>query len=165
MSDCYFDGAGCLVCPEEPARAYVPARIDHRAVVGWDAGGNTITVVDGNLHAVLPAGTVPTGLAGAVIGLKSERSRQTVPDLIEHGWFFQSLAGHDMAQVVERGSQKTAPAVRASTDVFELRRQKGQVTYWKNNTLVYTSMAQSSGVKLLNCCLYASGDAIGSSDG
>jgi hypothetical protein len=158
MSDCYYDSDGCLVCPEQKAQAYVPAHIDHRAVVGWNAGANSITTLDGNLHTVFNA---PSDITGLIVGLKGVRSRQTLPDGIEHGWYFQALAGAHMARVIERSVGKTSAASYTASDVFEVRRVNGKVTYLKNGVAVYTSTSVSSGAKVVNCCLYASGDYIG----
>jgi hypothetical protein len=157
MSDCYFDGSGCLICPEQEAAPAVPARVDHQVVIGWNAGANSIAVQDGNLHVVV---TNQALVAAVVVGLKSDRDRQTVPDLIEHGWYFQSLAGVGVAQVIERGVTKTMVAAYDFSDAFELRRVNGLVTYLKNDAAVYTSTVPSLGSKVVNSCLYASGDNV-----
>lgn len=152
--DLYRDG-DCLVTPERPAREFVPAGTEHKLIIGWDAGANSIVELGGNIHAVF---TMPIGNAGVVIGFRSARARQTLPDLVEHGLFFQGLAGVDMVQVIERGRPMTALVVRAVSDTFEIRRVAGTATYWRNSVLLYTSAAPSSGVKVVNACLYASGD-------
>ena len=156
---CYFDASNCLVCPEVAAIAAVPARIERMPVVGWNAGANSIQIRDdSHLHTVF---TMPPGTAGAVVGLKGSRARQTLPVLVEHGWHFQSVGAANMAQVMEGGVTKTSLVARAADDQFEIRRIHGAVTYWKNGTLVYTSLVPSTGAKLVNACLYVSGDAVG----
>lgn len=160
MSDCqapYIDSAGCMVTPACPGQPYIPATVTQQPVLGWNAGANSVAVLDGDLHAVF---AMPAGTVGAVVGLKAGRARPTVPDLVTHGLFFQSLAGVDMVQVVESGAPQGAAAMRNATDTFELRRVAGVVTYWQNGTLLRTSMRPSAGVVLVNACLYASGDEV-----
>lgn len=152
----YQDADGCTVWPECPAQAYVPGQIVEQAVLGWNAGANSITELDGNLHTVF---TMPA-VAGIVIGLRSGRARQTMPELIEHGLYFNSAAGVHLVHVVERGLGATGTIARALDDEFEIRRVDGTVTYWRNGKLLYRSMVRSTGVKVVNACLYASGDTV-----
>lgn len=152
----YKDADGCIVWPACPAVAYEPARIEQQAVLGWNAGANSITELAGDLHTVF---TMPA-VAGLVIGLRSGRARQTTPDLIEHGLYFNALAGTHLVHVVERGLGATSSIVRALADTFEIRRVAGRVTYWRNGALLYASTAVSTGAKVVNACLYASGDSV-----
>lgn len=157
MSDCYYDDAGCLVCPEQAAQTYVPAHVERRAVLGWNAGANSIDVVDGDLHVTTD---MPLGLIGTIIGLKGERAKQTIPSLIEHGWYFQKVGSADLVQPIERGVPVSSLITgRTATTLFEIRRVNGRITYWKDGAQVYASTRPSSGPKLVNCCLYASGDS------
>lgn len=158
MTDCYFDTDDCLVCPEQQLRTGSPSRFDARPVIGWNAGANSISRLDGAVHVVIP---MSRGTAGAVIGLKGERTRNTLPVLIEHGWYFASIGAACVAQVMERGSTKTVASAYAENDLFEIRRQGGNVRYFKNGVPAYTSSVPSSGSKVVNACLYASGDRIG----
>lgn len=157
-SRCYFDADNCQVCPEQLAVDYVPATLKTEPVVGWNAGANSITMLDGDLHMVL---TMPKGIIGALVGLKGSRSRQTLPSLIEHGWYFQSAGGADVVQVVEGGVPQTSLVTRLDTDSFEIRRRGADVEYLKNGSIVHKSMVPSLGPKIVNSCLYASGDHIG----
>lgn len=152
----YQDADGCTVWPECPGQSYVPAQIVEQPVLGWNAGANSITELDGNLHTVF---TMPA-VAGAVIGLRSGRARQTMPELIEHGLYFNSAAGVHLVHVVERGLGATGTITRALGDSFEIRRVDGQVTYWRNGKLLYRSTSRSTGVKVVTACLYASGDNV-----
>lgn len=166
MSDttgCYYDAAGCLVCPEQSAQAYVPARIEHQPVLGWNAGANSVDVHDGDLHVVFDQ---PLDVVGVVIGLKTSRARVTVPSLIEHGWYFQKSAGVNLCQPIEQGKVLGGPITgRLANDTFEIRRVNGQVTYLRNGAFVALSPTRSSGPKLVNACLYASGDMAPSGGG
>lgn len=152
----YLDANGCVVWPYCPAVAYQPARIEQQAVLGWNAGANSITELAGDLHTVF---TMPA-VAGVVIGLRSGRGKQTTPDLIEHGLYFNALAGAHLVHVVERGLGETSSVVRDLGDTFEIRRVAGRVTYWRNGVLLYASTARSTGAKVVNACMYASGDTV-----
>jgi hypothetical protein len=99
-------------------------------------------------------------VAGIVIGLRSGRARNTMPELIEHGLYFNSAAGVHLVHVMERGLGATGTIGRDLADTFEIRRVGGRVTYWRNGALLYTSTARSTGVKVVNACMYASGDAV-----
>ncbi|WP_333676739.1 hypothetical protein [Dyella sp.] len=156
--DCSFDASGCLVCPEIPAVAPAPGYVKTTAVVGWNAGANSIQQLDGNLHTVF---VVQAGDIGTVIGLKSTRMHQTVPDTLDFGLYFQSTNSSDMVQVVEHGVPKTSAVARASSDKFEIRRSGGIVSYLQNGTLLYTSAVKSTGPLVVSACMYASGDAVG----
>lgn len=154
--DCYVDAQGCVVCPELSAVERVPAQVEQRSVVGWNAGGNSIATVDGNLHAVFSMPSV----TGVVIGLKGSRARQTVPDGVEHGIYFQRAGGIDVFRLIERGAPVTSTTTRSVDDTFEIRRIKGVITYLRNGTVIHTSELVSKGAKVLNACLYASGDEL-----
>lgn len=156
MSDCYYDDAGCLVCPEQEAQAYVPARVERQAVLGWNAGANSIADHDDDLHMVTD---MPMGVLGAIIGLKASRAKQTVPSLIEHGWYFQVAGGVDVAQPIESGVPVGSPITgRTASTLFEVRRVGTQITYLMDGSVVHTSLVPSNGDRVVNCCLYASGD-------
>lgn len=158
QTDPFYDQFGCLVSPELSAIPRVPARVDQTPVLGWNAGANSITELDGDLHAQW---SMPAGTAGVVIGLRSGRERQIVPELVEHGLYFQSVAGADMVQVIESGTPVTELVLRTAEDVYEIRREAGNVTYWIGDTPLYASKVPSLGAKIVNACLYASGDAVG----
>jgi hypothetical protein len=156
MRECFYDADGCLVCPEQEAQTYIPSRVEQRAVLGWNAGANSIATVDSDLHAVMDQ---PLGVVGVIMGLKGVRTQQTIPSQIEHGWYFQRVGGVDVVQPIERG-QVLAPLITDRTDstLFEIRRTSGVVSYLRDGVLVATSAVRSAGAKVLNCCMYASGD-------
>lgn len=158
MSECYYDAAGCLVCPEQDAQAYVPARIEQQAELGWNAGADSIDALDDDLNTVFD---MPMGVVGVVIGLKGGRSNPTVPGLIEHGWYFQKQGGVNVCQPIERGTPIGTPfAGRVEATSFEIRRVGSTVTYLRDGALVATSTTPSHGPKVVNTCLYASSDSV-----
>lgn len=159
--DCYYDGSGCLVCPELPAVVGQAASYVEQPILGWNAGANSIDMLDGNVHAVFDVPAV----TGVVIGLKGSRQQVTIPDLVAHGLYFSSAGTFHAVQVIEGGETKTGAAERALDDVFEIRRLNGVVTYWRNGALLYTSSKVSTGPVLINACMYSTGDALPSGDG
>ena len=156
MSDCYYDADRCLVCPEQTAQESVPSRVERRAVLGWNAGANSIAMVDGDLRVVTD---MPLGVIGAIVGLKGGRKQPTLPSLIEHGWYFQKVGSADLVQPIERGVPVGSPiAGRTATTLFEVRRVNDRVNYLMDGVTVHASALPSAGAKVVNCCLYASGD-------
>lgn len=150
----YIDANGCIISPEVPAVAPVPAYVRTTPVLGWNAGANSIDQLDGDVFTKF---TVPAGVTGLYMGLKGARAKPTLPSLITHALYFERGV-QDQFRVVEGGVTKTALVARGADDWFEIRRVAGAVTYWRNRALVYTSATPSSGPVLVNACLYASGD-------
>lgn len=153
----YIDEHGCTIVPECPAIAYVPPRIEHKANVGWNAGANSITELGGDLHTVF---TAPTPEVGMIIGLRTGRTSPILPNRVEHGLFFQSVGTENFVQVIESNLTKTSPVSYTASTSFEIRRVGAQVTYWQDGESIYSSAAPSFGTKVVNACLYASGDNI-----
>lgn len=155
--DCYTDSSGCVVCPERPAQAYEPDRVEQRAVVGWNAGANSVDMLDGDIRVAF---TMPD-VTGVAIGFKGSRQRQTSPGLIEHGLYFsRGPSGALLAAVMERGVIMGGAFGRGIDDMFEVRRVAGVVTYSRNGAVFYLSQARSMGLKVVNACLYSTGDAV-----
>jgi hypothetical protein len=134
----------------------VPAYIERQPVLGWNSGANSIDMRDGDFRVKFD---MPLGTVGIMLGLKSSRQKQTLPTLIEHGWYFQSVASTSVVQIVESGKTKTEVEPRNESDQFEIRRVNGTVYYVKNDTIIYTSQVHSDGPKVVNCCIYASNDS------
>lgn len=153
----YIDSSGCTVTPACPGAARVPAYVMRGPVLGWNAGANSIKQLDGGLRAAF---TMPTDVAGVVIGLRSGRSAQTRPELIEHGFYMQSIGGVGSFTIMESGKRIGANRPYTAATVFTVRRADGRVTYLVDGLPIHTSAARSTGVKLLNTCLYASGDSV-----
>lgn len=151
----YIDSQNCVVTPACPANSGTPAHIEQVDARGWGTGANSILVRDGDLYARFD---MPIGVVGVYIGLRAAvRYHQHLPIYITHGFYFERDNG-DMVRVVESGVQVMAPVVHRATDVFEIRRIAGVVTYWINGDLTYESSVRSSGLVLVNACLYASND-------
>ena len=135
----------------------VPAYIVQRPSVAWDSGANSISMRTGDFR-VFDFSVVLSG--AVVVGLKSRRLNQLTPELIEHGMLFQLVGGLRYVRVVEYGEVKTGFEPFTDDEVFEIRRLRGVVTYYKGHRRLYTSTRISTGPRLVNACLYVSGDTV-----
>lgn len=153
----YVDADGCGIYPYCPAVAYQPPRIDHTPNIGWNAGANSITELNGNFHTVF---SLAGNESGVILGLRSGRVNPVNTGLVEHGFFFQSAGGVNFVQVIESNALKTAVTIYTPATQFEIRRVNGHVSYWKDGVAVYVSLKPSFGAKVVNACLYASGDSV-----
>jgi len=147
----------CIICDPIAAVPAVPAQYGTNALLGWDAGANSIAEHDGDLIARV---VVQAGAVGIVTGLRTGRDRNTVPALVEHGWYFRTVDGVSFAGIIEGGEPVTGALAYSSTDQFYIRRAGQQVSYWVNDTIAYVSTVPSTGAKVLNACLYATNDTI-----
>lgn len=147
----------CIDCPDIAAVPGVPEHIERSPVAAWDAGANSIDVLDGDVRVVFDTGA-QTG--GIVLGLKASRERPWAPELIEHGLFLRSQAGHAFVSVVELGVQKGSTVPREADDEFEIRRIAGRVTYLRNGSVLYRSDTPSNGPVMVTTAAYLSGDTV-----
>lgn len=150
----------CIDCPSIPPSQGTPSYIDSRPVQGWNAGANSVRTLAGDLFTRFRA-----SFAGAVlVGLKPGRARQFVPELVPFGLLFQFLAGQRYVRVIEFGVPRTSAQAYDPDDDFEIRRQRGQVTYLRHRATstqqLHASSTPSTGVLLVNACLYLSGDTV-----
>lgn len=152
---------GCISYPGSPAEAAVPPSIIRSVVLAWDAGGNSIDMLDGNVRLRF---TMPTPTTSAICGLKGSLAGVGVPDLVDYGFIFQKATptGNRYA-VIERGVIKFGFQARASEldETFVILRTRNTIAYRVNNVQVYTSTRKSSGPLVVSGCLFASGDSIG----
>ena len=154
---CTTDVNGCITCSAVPSTPAVPATYTDSPVVGWNAGANSILVLDGDLYTTFG---LPTRVTGIVLGFKSVRTFQSEPTLVQFGLYLSNIGGNQYVNVSEYGVQLTAPLLCAATDSFTIRRIAGVITYLRNSTILYTSLVPSAGPLLVNACLYSSGDEI-----
>lgn len=157
MTGCTYDAAGCLVCPEIPAQPAQPAQVITDPLLGWNAGANSITVLDGDLRVADTLDALPTGI---VIGLKASRAGPTAPELITHGLYLYAAAGKCFVEVRESGLRVGTPQALAIGDTFEIRREAGRVSYWLAGVHWMHSARRSTGPVLVNACLYSAGDSL-----
>lgn len=158
LLDCVLDPAtGCINCPEIPFVPATPPHVEFSTLAGWNAGANSLSILGGDVHTIYQ---ITSATGGVVCGFKYTRERNTIPELINYGFYFQQVAGLLFASVVELGHTKV-PAAEVDNDAhFEIRRVGDQVLYLVDGMLLYRSQTPSVGALLVNACLYISGDSI-----
>jgi len=153
---------GCVDCPAIPHVPGIPAHIERTAIVGWNAGANSIVALGGSFHTLFSTEPNPAGIG---IGFKGTRVLQTQPELIEHGFLIQSTVfGTAYFCVIENGTRRTPEQQVPSGALFEVRRVGARVSYFVTGSaglaFSYQSAARSSSAKVVNACLYLSGDTV-----
>lgn len=148
----------CTTYPEVPAVAGVPAvpsRTEVHIDYAWNAGANSIDEIEGDAVLTFDIGRV----TGAVLGLTTSAEAVPARERISHGiYFYQSAGGAMRWAIMEGGRQRTAGEAYTETDVWQIRRAGGMVTYLRNDIEVYRSLEQSIGPVRAASTLYASGD-------
>ena len=145
-----------------PGRAAVPAtpavyNTDFRD--GWNTGGNSIGVIDGDLHTVFQ----PAILGAGAVGFFNARTDVTRFDNLTHAYYFDTspLTGVTRYTVMERGVQMRPWATYIPTDSFEIVRSgPGTVVFNVNAVAVYTSPVPLYGPVRVGNALFRGGDGV-----
>lgn len=157
---------GAVVCttyPEQlaaPAVAPSPARVVYDNVFGWDAGANSEDQLDGDVSMRL---TMDKAI-GVVVGLTAMRGE--FGDLgsyarMSHALYFhQSEGGRMQACAMESGRRVSPLRFYTPTDLWEIRRVGNTVDYLQNGTRFLRSQVGSTGIALVGCAMYGTGDFI-----
>jgi hypothetical protein len=151
---------GPLVCtsyPEQPHVPAVPPRLEYAADYGWNAGGNSTISQSGDFLIRDTMGRV----AGVTWGIVASRDGVPNPARITHGFLFsQNGNGQPQFAIVEGGQSTMSARPYAADDEFAIRRVGARVTYFHNDSPIYTSTRPSNGTAWVGSSLYGSGDAI-----
>lgn len=128
--------------------------IDYRA--GWNAGAHSIRWSDGDCEATFEP---RVDVTGAFVGFSAATD---VTSLIEqtHSIHIRHTPAGSFADVYERSVLKSNLGAFVEGDVFKIRRVENEVTFWKNGSLVYTSLTSSTGRVFLTAALYLGGDRV-----
>jgi len=153
--DCYFDANGCYVCPELAAVTAAPATTTTDPQLGWNAGGNTVKELSGDVHVVEAFDVAPVGI---VFGLRATRQLPAEVALIAHGLYVHSVAGNAFVAVYEAGRQRGDAVSYVLGTSLEIRRVGATVTYWNDGVPLARSPARVLGPVIVNACFYAAGD-------
>lgn len=157
-TDCYYDSDGCLVCPEVPASTGHATRVVTDANLGWNAGANSIAMLDGDVRMAIAPDAIP---AGMFVGLKGSRVGPTAPELLTHAFYIYAAAlGKAFVEVRERGVLVGVATAYTLGSLLEIRRDGGRVSYWIAGAKVRDSAVASRGPVLVNACLYSAGDTL-----
>lgn len=124
--------------------------------LGWNAGARSIVMELGDCTTTFKPSP---DCVGVVVGLSTSDNGPMITD-IQHGFYFRRDSVGQVFTVIERGTSKTVPATYSIDDQFHVNRLSGVVTYWKNDTVVYTSDTPSIGPVFLDASLYSTGDRV-----
>lgn len=120
--------------------------------LGWTGGARSLDIITGDGYVQF---TIAAVLGGIVAGL-NDNDETTLFTELEHALYF--TAG--TVRVIEGGVIKSSVGSYAVNDVFKIDRTSGTVTYYKNGSLIYTSLVSSSGTVFLDTSLYSAHDAL-----
>ena len=139
--------------PAVPGEAPEPSTTQLNYRLGWNAGARSQQFLRGDGSANF---TVESAV-GVVAGFNSENLGAGYAE-IEHGIMVSS----GLVRVVESGATVYTIGTFSAGDQFTIRRLAGEVTYWRNGALVYTSEQPSTGTVFLDVSMYSGGDRIAS---
>lgn len=166
--NCTINSQGCTVCPAIPAIAPTPGSVSMSPDNGWNAGANSVQVLNGDVRVAFTVGQA----AAMVVGfrrVRDGRGGQTAPARIRRGWRLRTQGGATVADVFESGvSMSTSFAVDPCA-VLEIQRIGQTCDYLIDGVRVHRTVEtpQLIGWPLLDgpifvtACLYASGDTVG----
>lgn len=128
--------------------------VSYNPNIGWNSSARSIPSIIGDGTASF---TVRVDEVGAVVGL-NEMYDSSGSDYFEitYGLYFT----RGTYRVVEQGIVKTGSLTYVADDVFTVSRADNDVFYAINNVVFYKSTLPSTTELLLDCSLYAGGDAI-----
>ena len=156
-SDCFIDASGCMVCPATDGAPATPTRVITSANLGWNAGANSILKLDGDVHMVEAITAVPVD---TYLGFKYARANQTQPYRLAYAFRIYKLGTQASYELWEGTAQRVGANPYVLGTPLEIVRASGQVTYFVNGSLVYSSAVPSKGPLLVNACLFSAGDTL-----
>lgn len=123
---------------------------------GWNAGADSITRISGNLHVIFSVDMS----GGGAVGLM--RGRDFVFDFtaIANAFYFANTGSGLRVFVMERGIVRTQGRPASANNQFEIRRERGVVTYSIDGQLEYTSPELSYGELRVGTSIFHGGDGI-----
>lgn len=134
----------------------VPPRWEVSPIVGWDAGANSVQVIEGDCELAWTMEMV----VGAYVGLTEDREAVPAPERIAHGFMFHQRAGVPYFRVVEYGEARSNDMPYSPGDEFVVRRARDVVSYLHDGDVIHSSIAHFDGPASAACSLYASGDVV-----
>lgn len=139
--------------PEQSAITSAPARFDYN--MGWNTGARSRHSIAGDGRATFCA---RASIVGAICGLNGHEDPVIYNGAsIKFGFYFT----RGIAKVMELGVFKSASFPYTDDSVFRISREGGQVTYWMDDVLRFTSGVDDSAEDLwLQASLYSGGDEI-----
>lgn len=123
---------------------------------GWNAGADSIASISGNLRVLFSVDMS----GGGAVGLM--RGRDFVFDFtaIANAFYFANTGSGLRVFVMERGVVRTEGRPASANNEFEIRRERGVVTYSIDGQVVYTSPELSYGELRVGTSIFHGGDGI-----
>lgn len=121
--------------------------------LGWNAGARSILYFQRNGYVQFSASQANVA---CVCGLNNQNNGTDYQE-IEYAFHLD----HGVVRIMESGVDKLYVGTFTSTDVFKIDRFDGEVKYYQNGTLVYTSLIPSTDqYQFLDVSLYSGGDMV-----
>ncbi|MGH8078972.1 MAG: hypothetical protein ACREP7_00265 [Lysobacter sp.] len=156
-------GGPCMVVMLSgfPGRGSIPSTPDTELVdrhVGWNAGANSASVLDGDVRTAFQVEIASAG----VVGLVSHRADVTRFDNVEFGFYFDTDPANGLRRyaLMETGRLVSAPLTYVPDDEFEVRRLAGGISYRVNGIEIYRSPQLSYGPIRVGSALYSAEDRV-----
>lgn len=146
----------CVTIEPQPYRPAVRSRVEWVPTAGWDAGANSVQARDGDCEVRLTMGLV----TGVYVGLTDDLAEVEDLDRYAHAFYFHQHSSVPLFRVIDRTSSRSHDIEYTAGDEFRIRRMGALVTYWHNDTLLYTSDDPIEGSIRVGSTLYLSGDMI-----
>lgn len=146
----------CVTIEPRPYRPASPIRVDWQAIADWDGGANSEQVRGGDCEVRLTMGLV----TGVYVGLTDDLAEVEDLSRYAHALYFHQHNSVPLFRLVDHGASRSHDIEYAAGDEFRIRRMGALVTYWHNDTLLYTSDNPIEGSIRVGSTLYLSGDMI-----
>lgn len=143
-----------------PPQSYIPptppvpptaSQVVKEFHLGWNSRARSIRAFPGALRARF---SVPSGVAGVVAGLNTSYSQTGYGDIR-----FAFYLNQGLARIVESGKAVATVGLYTGETVFEVRRLRGKVTYFKDGVQVRETDNDSAPAHL-DAALYSGGDSV-----
>ena len=143
-----------------PPQSYIPptppvpptaSQVIKEFHLGWNSRARSIRAFPGALRARF---SVPSGVAGVVAGLNTSYSQTGYGDIR-----FAFYLNQGLARIVESGKVVATVGLYTGETVFEVRRLRGKVTYFKDGVQVRETDNDSAPAHL-DAALYSGGDSV-----
>ena len=151
----------CAVYPEIAAIPGTPSRTSVENDFGWNCGANSEQFADGDFELMF--NEIGFGNIGAVIGIVPSRSTPvTEYQRITHGFYFSaSSSGRGLYSIMESGRiVYGSETISRDSSRYKIQRVDGNVAYYIDDELIFTSRVKSIGEAIIGASLYATKDSL-----
>lgn len=129
----------------------VPEQTTYDFNLGWNSGARSVAFLVGDGYASFTV----VAAVGVAVGFNGENLGEGYAEM-EHAIY---LSG-SVVRIYEAGVEVFYGGPFVLGDEFTIKRMGGEVTYWRNTTLLYTSEVPSTGIVFMDVSMYSGGDEI-----